>query len=71
MVYAKLNTGIKYVQGMNELLAPLYYVCRNDPTPGHAACAEEDSFYLLTELLAGTGRLTLWIPGRTWEPCVH
>lgn len=25
-IYAKLNPGIKYVQGMNELLAPLYYV---------------------------------------------
>lgn len=25
-IYAKLNPGIKYVQGMNELLAPLYHV---------------------------------------------
>lgn len=24
-VYAKLNPGLRYVQGMNELLAPLYY----------------------------------------------
>ena len=24
-IYAKLNTGIKYVQGMNEVLAVLYY----------------------------------------------
>ncbi len=25
-VYAKLNPGIRYVQGMNEILAPVYYV---------------------------------------------
>ena len=25
-IYAKLNPGIKYVQGMNEMLAPIYYV---------------------------------------------
>lgn len=24
-IYAKLNTGVKYVQGMNEVLAVLYY----------------------------------------------
>ena len=24
-IYAKLNTGIKYVQGMNEVLAVIYY----------------------------------------------
>ena len=25
-IYAKLNPAISYVQGMNELIAPLYYV---------------------------------------------
>lgn len=30
-VFAKLNPGIRYVQGMNEILAPLFYVFRNDP----------------------------------------
>lgn len=29
-IYARLNSGIQYVQGMNELLAPLYYVCFAD-----------------------------------------
>lgn len=24
-IYAKLNPGVKYVQGMNEILATLYY----------------------------------------------
>ncbi|CBZ53574.1 hypothetical protein NCLIV_033610 [Neospora caninum Liverpool] len=30
-VYAKVNPGIRYVQGMNELLAPIYYVIMSDP----------------------------------------
>ncbi|KAJ1634223.1 rab-GTPase-TBC domain-containing protein [Pavlovales sp. CCMP2436] len=29
-VYAKLNPGIRYVQGMNELLAPIYYLFVNE-----------------------------------------
>jgi hypothetical protein len=31
IVFAKLNPGIRYVQGMNEILAPLFYVFKNDP----------------------------------------
>lgn len=29
-IYSKLNPGIGYVQGMNEILAPLYYLFVND-----------------------------------------
>jgi hypothetical protein len=29
-LYAKLNPGVKYVQGMNEILAPLYYLFCHD-----------------------------------------
>lgn len=36
VVFAKLNPGIRYVQGMNELLAPLYYVFKNDPDEEYA-----------------------------------
>jgi hypothetical protein len=36
IVFAKLNPGIRYVQGMNELLAPLFYVFRNDPDEEYA-----------------------------------
>jgi len=35
-INAKLNPGIRYVQGMNEVLAPLYYVFKNDPDQSHA-----------------------------------
>ena len=31
IVFAKLNSGIRYFQGMNEVLAPLFYVFKNDP----------------------------------------
>lgn len=30
-IFAKLNPGIMYIQGMNEILAPIYYVFANDP----------------------------------------
>ncbi len=30
-LYAKLNAGEKYVQGMNEICAPIYYIFANDP----------------------------------------
>ncbi|KAK4751333.1 hypothetical protein SAY87_004815 [Trapa incisa] len=52
-IFAKLNPGIRYVQGMNEILAPLYYVFRNDPNEGYAASAEADSFFCFVELLSG------------------
>ncbi len=32
-LYAKTNTGIGYVQGMNEILGPLYYVFAQHPDP--------------------------------------
>ena len=34
-IYAKLNPAIGYVQGMNELIAPLYYV-RDFPIPANS-----------------------------------
>lgn len=54
-VHAKLNPRISYVQGMNELLAPLYYCFRraeDSTSGGDGPGAEADSFYCLLELLA-------------------
>ncbi|XVF84629.1 hypothetical protein PTKIN_Ptkin17bG0052600 [Pterospermum kingtungense] len=53
IVFAKLNPGIRYVQGMNEILAPLFYVFRNDPDGEMAAAAEADTFFCFVELLSG------------------
>ncbi|CAO3595440.1 unnamed protein product [Absidia cylindrospora] len=52
-MYAKLNPGIGYVQGMNELLAPIYYVFANDTSPGLAGQvhAEADTFFVFTILM--------------------
>lgn len=34
-IYAKLNPGQSYVQGMNEILGPLYYTFATDPLVEH------------------------------------
>ncbi|KAL6548511.1 hypothetical protein OROGR_008932 [Orobanche gracilis] len=41
IVYAKLNPGIRYVQGMNEILAPLFYIFKNDPNEENAGMNHE------------------------------
>ncbi|GAB2221754.1 hypothetical protein Drorol1_Dr00012942 [Drosera rotundifolia] len=53
IVFAKLNPGIRYVQGMNEILAPLFYVFRNDLDEENVAHAEADTFFCFVELLSG------------------
>ncbi|TXG72604.1 hypothetical protein EZV62_001183 [Acer yangbiense] len=53
IVFAKLNPGIRYVQGMNEILAPLFYVFRNDPDEDYAVSAEADTFFCFVEILSG------------------
>lgn len=32
-IYAKLNPGQSYVQGMNEIIGPIYYAFASDPDP--------------------------------------
>jgi hypothetical protein len=59
-VYAKLNPGIRYVQGMNELLAPIYYLFANaigahDRAESLAPTrddAEADAFFCFTALMS-------------------
>lgn len=41
-IFAKLNPGIRYVQGMNEVLAPLYYVFKTDIDETNAVSAALD-----------------------------
>lgn len=53
IVFAKLNPGIRYVQGMNEILAPLFYVFKNDPNEENVVHAEADTFFCFVELLSG------------------
>ncbi|KAI8388780.1 rab-GTPase-TBC domain-containing protein [Radiomyces spectabilis] len=51
-IYAKLNPGVGYVQGMNELLAPIYYVFAKDPHMETQAHAEADAFFVFTTLMS-------------------
>jgi hypothetical protein len=51
-IFAKLNPGLQYVQGMNELLAPLYYHFRMDSNRDAAADAEADAFYCFMDIIS-------------------
>jgi len=49
-IYAKLNPGQGYVQGMNEIIGPIYYVFAS--TDEHAEFAEADCFWCFTALMS-------------------
>ena len=51
IVFAKLNPGIRYVQGMNEILAPLFYVFKNDPDEENAVSKWDFCAFKIFELL--------------------
>ncbi|KAH8286202.1 hypothetical protein KR054_004439, partial [Drosophila jambulina] len=50
-IYAKLNPGQGYVQGMNEIVGPIYYVMASDPDLTYRAHAEADCFFCFTALM--------------------
>lgn len=51
-VFAKLNRGLRYVQGMNELLAPIYYQFKKEVEEEDRNNAEADSFYCFLDLIS-------------------
>ncbi|KAG0419131.1 hypothetical protein HPB47_004349 [Ixodes persulcatus] len=51
-LYAKLNPGLGYVQGMNEIIGPIYYTFAADPNPEWKKHAEADCFFCFTSLMA-------------------
>ncbi|KAJ1133789.1 hypothetical protein NDU88_000264 [Pleurodeles waltl] len=51
-IYAKLNPGIAYVQGMNEIVGPIYYTFATDPNKEWKEHAEADTFFCFTNLMA-------------------
>lgn len=51
-VYAKLNPGVRYVQGMNEVLGTMFYVFASDGNEAWSKHAESDTFFCFTNLLA-------------------
>lgn len=52
LLFAKLNPTTRYVQGMNEVLAPIYYIFSTDTNEQMAANAEADSFGCFVRLLS-------------------
>ncbi|KAF5482173.1 hypothetical protein F2P56_002762 [Juglans regia] len=52
ILFAKLNPAIRYVQGMNEVLAPIYFVCTTDTDEQNAGNVEADSFSCFVRLLS-------------------
>lgn len=54
-IFAKLNPGNSYVQGMNEICGPLYYTFANDPDVNWRKNAEADCFYCFTSLMGLEG----------------
>jgi len=51
-IYAKLNPGIGYIQGMNEICGPLYYVMASNPDAAWNMHSEADTYWCFMMLLA-------------------
>jgi len=51
-LYAKLNPGQGYVQGMNEIIGPIYYVLASDSDTEWRDHAEADCFFCFTNLMS-------------------
>ncbi|XP_038216913.1 TBC1 domain family member 13 [Zerene cesonia] len=51
-LYAKLNPGQGYVQGMNEIMGPIYHVFAIDPDEEFRKHAEADCFFCFTNLMS-------------------
>ncbi|XP_055349235.1 TBC1 domain family member 13-like [Paramacrobiotus metropolitanus] len=50
-IYAKLNPGQSYVQGMNEIIGPIYYTFSTDKDAAFREHAEADTFFCFTNLM--------------------
>ncbi|VEN55951.1 unnamed protein product [Callosobruchus maculatus] len=51
-LYAKLNPGQGYVQGMNEIVGPIYHAFACDPDISFREHAEADCFFCFTNLMS-------------------
>ncbi|CAH0401903.1 unnamed protein product [Chilo suppressalis] len=51
-LYAKLNPGQGYVQGMNEIIGPIYHTFANDADKDNREHAEADCFFSFTNLMS-------------------
>lgn len=54
-IFARLNPGQSYVQGMNEICGPIYYTFANDPNIEWRQHAEADCFFCFSSLMGLEG----------------
>ena len=47
-IFAKLNPKVMYVQGMNEILAPIFYMVNY----GHNGIQEEACFFMFNNVMS-------------------
>lgn len=50
-IWAKLNKGVRYVQGMNEIVGTLYFVLAQDSNTDWSRSAEPDTYFLFNSLM--------------------
>lgn len=50
-IYAKLNPRIQYVQGMNEILAPIFYIV-NSSKPPNSLVEEASCFFMFNNAIS-------------------
>ncbi|GMF44225.1 unnamed protein product [Phytophthora fragariaefolia] len=50
-VFTKLHPEVGYVQGMNEILAPIIYVCSANPATVWASEMEADAYHLFASIM--------------------
>lgn len=50
-IYSKVNTAVKYVQGIHEILGPIYFVLATDNDREWSMHAEADSFFCFHNLM--------------------
>ncbi|KAG9395483.1 Rab-GTPase-TBC domain [Carpediemonas membranifera] len=55
MLFARLNTAIQYVQGLNELVSMIYYVFYTECEPEERQYAEADAFWCFVNLMSAVG----------------
>jgi TBC1 domain family member 13 len=51
-IYGKLNPGVKYVQGMNEIVSAIYFCFFKDQTPYISEYLESDVFFAFSHLMS-------------------
>ncbi|PPR89285.1 hypothetical protein GOBAR_AA31394 [Gossypium barbadense] len=68
LLFSKLNPAIRYVQGMNEVLAPLYYVFSTDTDEKNAVKPQYYGFRWITLLL--TQEFNLQSILRIWDSLI-